>query len=108
MRQHFYYTRGVSVQHNVMLAAHIADVQCMDQPSRERRKRDENGEKWEWRPLRPGDEREIRIFLGNGDDEDAYALENCNVDGVVLATSLCGVARDAGCVIANVISVKDG
>lgn len=24
MRQHFYYTRGVSVEHNVMLAAHIA------------------------------------------------------------------------------------
>lgn len=52
----------------------------MDQP----RERDENGEKWEWRPLRLGDGREIRIFLGNGNDEDAYALENCNVVGVVL------------------------
>lgn len=74
----------------------------MDQP----RERDENGEKWEWRPLRLGDGREIRIFLGNGNDEDAYALENCNVVGVVLTMSLCGLARDTGCVIANVISVK--
>lgn len=74
----------------------------MDQP----RERDENGEKWEWRPLRLGDGREIRIFLGNGNDEDAYALENCNVVGVVLTMSLCTLARDTGCVIANVISVK--
>lgn len=45
-------------------------------------------------------------FPGNGNDEDAYALENCNVVGVVLTMSLCGLARDTGCVIANVISVK--